>query len=235
MLSLVLGFVVGVGAYLAAATVNSRSEASVSVILNENAVGWPFYAAAQERATAIVDDPAEQRAIVEQLNGPGAVELSVERPGDLSLLRVIASADDDATAVEAAGLSANRLVARSLDEQRAFIIGERDDLQELAESAETDVAELQATLASSEADSDRIPVRADLEAAARQAADARARIAELEVELASTEAQFVVVGEAEIDDDASASLVAALAAGAGAAVLVLLTLSFIGSVDKPDD
>ena len=198
------------------------------MVLDEDQTGWPFYAAVQEEAAARVDNPATQDAVRSALSDPpSAGDLWIDRPGDLSVFAIYATADSDDLALEYANAAAAELQRQNLAQRRE---GEEATLAELESQLvemEAEVERLSAELDNADDESVRVVAREDLRIVSADRADAQRSITDMTNELSAIGPAFRPAAPAAIQSTGSRSVLASIASAAAAAALTLLALSFV--------
>ena len=228
-LAAVIGLLVAIAAYSYGSASDRTPTARVQMVLDEDQTGWPFYAAVQEEAEAFLRDGDALGAARERA-GVSSGEIRVDRPGDLSVFSVVATASDDATAIALADAGAVELIERSqasrrstesadlaaLDERRSALLSELDTISATVNALDPSDQSAEAVLA-----------RGSLDSVGREFNDVERAIGDLESAIEATGPAYRAIGPATIDEQATSALLTAITAGAAAAILSLLALSFL--------
>ncbi len=223
-----IGLGVGFLTYGFGSAADRTPTARVQMVLDEDQTGWPFYAAVQEEAVAQVEAADTQTAVRAALSQPDeATELWVDRPGDLSVFAIMATAESNEVALEFANAAAAELQARNVSQRRSGEEATLAELQEQLAGLEATVAASSTALDSAGDESARVIAREDLRIASADRADTQRAITDLETEIAAIAPAFRPAAPAAIQSTGSRSILAAIASAAAAAALTLLALSFV--------
>ena len=226
--AIVVGLGVGFLTFAFGSASDRTPTASIQMVLDEDQTGWPFYAAVQEEAIARLNDPAMEAAVKATLTSPtDARELWGDRPGDLSLFFIYATADSDDVALDFATAAAAQLQADDQAVRRSTETARLTDLQSRSAGFDARIAELSATLDTAEEESARVVARGELQTVSSDRSTNESAISGLEAEIATIGPSYRPAGPAVVETSGAASILAALAAAAAAAALTLLALSFV--------
>lgn len=223
LLALAVATTVAAGTYAIAASSSGSTQAVASLALDEREVGWPFYGAAQEKAAAFFDDGTLVATIDQQIEG-GVETIDLRRPGDLSLLEIIATADDGSVAVAAADAATGALLDWSRTEQRGLLDDELFLASDLVDDLEVAVAASEQSLRTAEDDAERIRIEAELSTRSAELVDARIELEAVERQIEATGPEFRVITTAQAVPHRVPTLFSALATGAGAGLLAVLAV-----------
>lgn len=224
----------GVGVALAAgglsavgqATSSGRVEAIATLALDEREVGWPFYGAAQEKAVAYFGDDALVAELIAELGTSADASLELRLPGDLSLLQVVAGADDEATARTLADRASGSLLEWSTAEQRSLLDDELAIAADRVADLDAAVEALRADLAAA-TEEDRIEIESELGRRTTERTDAQLALEDVERTIEATGAEFRVIDPAEIVPRRATTLVTATATGLGAGVAAIFVVPLL--------
>ncbi len=209
---------------------SGRVEAIATLALDEREVGWPFYGAAQEKAVAYFGDDELVAELAADLGISADASLELRLPGDLSLLQVVAGADDEATARSLADGATESLLAWSTAEQRSLLDDELAIAADRVADLDAAVDGLRADLATA-TDDDRIEIEAELDRRTTERTDAQLALEDVERTIEATGAEFRVIDPAEIVPRRATTLVTAAATGLGAGAAAVFVVPLLSRRD----